>query len=219
MRFVLLALSVFLVGCAGTSSQNVARFSLQENTVSPAGGQIGSYDKTIAQIIKVATAMCHAEAKPNSNIECKFAVSFGPIRSGVPAASSQIDNLGHTTISINQAMLNRTSNFDQLAFVIAHEAAHTIAGHHSAFLTTRSQTGFTVGKTGGRPQIELEADALATVISRKAGFNPMKGVLILNHLGSHVIKASRTHPTAAARLAIVKRTDQLIQKGWHIEID
>lgn len=72
------------------------------------------------------------------------------------------------TVVITRALLARTHDTSEIAFVIAHEIAHIALNHD---------------KNAGVHE-ELEADALALKVVTTMGFNPCSGSSVLERLGS-----------------------------------
>jgi len=52
----------------------------------------------------------------------------------------------------------------------------------------------------------LEADRLGTVITARAGFNPVRGAEFFNRIPDPGNRFLGTHPPNAARMEIVRRT-------------
>ncbi|HSG57733.1 MAG TPA: M48 family metalloprotease, partial [Paracoccaceae bacterium] len=120
---------------------------------------------------------------------------------------------------------------DELAFIMAHEAAHHVAGHLArqqqnavrgaiifgqlatitgraspATVETAQQLGAVVGSRRYSQEFELEADALGTIIAARAGYNPLRGAEFFFRLPDPGDRFLGTHPPNAARVAIVQQT-------------
>jgi predicted Zn-dependent protease len=116
-------------------------------------------------------------------------------------------------------------NRDELAFVMAHEAAHHIAGH-----IPRQQRNATLGAlvfgqlagaTGGNvavaqdlgaalaarsysKEFELEADRLGAIVAARAGFDPLRGADFFFRIPDPGDRFLGTHPANAERVAAVR---------------
>ena len=69
-------------------------------------------------------------------------------------------------ILISDGMLSFIENDDELAFVFAHETAHRVLG----IMSTR--------------MLETQADILGAFLMARAGFDPRRGLLVLNRLAA-----------------------------------
>jgi len=104
---------------------------------------------------------------------------------------------GGKYVYLFHGLLEQMASEDELAFVLAHELGHSLLkqsirqqNDDSAFLIGLAQLGTMLSKNnvGGMQNLarylqssysqldEEEADALAVAISRRAGFNPLRGV-------------------------------------------
>ena len=106
-------------------------------------------------------------------------------------------------------MLAETQNADELALVVAHEAAHHIAGHLSRLNRMQTRLAMWDDQMGPSPiyqqlkRFELEADSLGAQIAGQAGFDPLRGAGIITRLPDPGAQGSYTHPANAARLRAV----------------
>jgi len=119
-------------------------------------------------------------------------------------------------------------NCDEIAFVTGHEAAHHIARHlakqqQSAIggailggiiaasvgldVDTGQRVGGTVGARAYSKENELEADALGTVISKRAGYNPVRGAQFFTRIPDPGNRFLGTHPPNAQRIETVRRVN------------
>ena len=94
-----------------------------------------------------------------------------------------------TEVVLTQTLLARVSDESELAFILAHEAAH-IALQHT--------------RNGGIPA-EVEADTLALKVVTALGFNPCSGSTVLERLGS---------PAQLTLVSIVPRLNALHDKTF-----
>ncbi len=131
---------------------------------------------------------------------------------------------------MTQALTRDVNNADELAFVMAHEAAHHIQGHLAqqaqnaaagavllAGLATIAGTGPNdiaaaqdlgafVGSRSYSKNFELEADRLGTVIAYKAGYDPLNGALYFAGVPDPGDRFLGTHPPNAQRYYAVQDT-------------
>lgn len=134
----------------------------------------------------------------------------------IPDESFNAFTTGGTYIVIHSGLEQQLTNDDQLASVIAHEIAHTAAGHPS-------ETGsfIALNKLGGSSSInkdsftnafsrthEEEADKIGVLYSALAGFNPIAASQVwgemINKRGSNA-QHSSTHPNYLDRSLLNKQ--------------
>ncbi len=175
----------------------------------------------------VAEAECRARS-PQYNCDFRIVVDD---RRGMPSNAFQtLDSSGRPMIVFTLAMIGDLRNADEMAFVMAHEAAHHIAGHldrqarnanmgAAVFgqlagvtgqttpeaIRTAEQLGAAVGARSFSKEFELEADALGTVIAARAGFNPLVGAEFFGRIPDPGNRFLGTHPPNSERLAVVRR--------------
>jgi predicted Zn-dependent protease len=163
-------------------------------------------------------------------VNCDFNIVVDD-RPGQPANAYQtVDRNGRPVIAFTLALIADVRNEDELAFVMGHEAAHHIAGHIGrqqqnavagavifAGLATLSggnaeavrnaqELGAQVGARSYSKDFELEADALGTIITARAGYKPVRGAQFFARIPDPGDKFLGTHPPNAARIAIVRKT-------------
>ena len=114
--------------------------------------------------------------------------------------------------------------------VLGHEAAHHIAGHigrqqqnamagavifagiatlsggDATAVRTAQELGAEVGARRYSKDFELEADALGTIITARAGYNPLRGAEFFTRIPDPGDRFLGTHPPNASRLDTVRRT-------------
>lgn len=118
-----------------------------------------------------------------------------------------------------------TTSHDDLAFVLAHEIAHVIKGHAAERNIAGSMLNTAVGllrlpttgllatllRQGYAQDQELEADAEAVALCRRAGFDPKAGIRLLEQLRLHfagppeLLGYFASHPPWEVRLAQLRR--------------
>ncbi|MBU2983567.1 M48 family metalloprotease [Lentibacter algarum] len=175
----------------------------------------------------VAERECRARTK-GMNCDYKIVVDDRP---GQPVNAAQtLDKDGRPIIIFTLAMIKDVRNADELAFVMGHEAAHHIAGHlerqqrnastgalvfaglaalagaDAQTLQNATDIGAQVGARTYSKDYELEADILGTVISKKAGYDPVKGAAFFSRIPDPGDRFLGTHPPNAQRIEVVRKT-------------
>jgi predicted Zn-dependent protease len=181
----------------------------------------------VNQLEPVAEQECRARTQ---NLNCDFNIVVDD-RPGMPANAFQtLDRQGRPIIGFTLALIADARNEDELAFVLGHEAAHHIAGHIGrqqqnavagavifAGLATLSggdanavrsaqELGAQVGARSYSKEFELEADALGTVITKRAGYDLLRGAEFFTRIPDPGDQFLGTHPPNAARVEIVRKT-------------
>jgi len=164
------------------------------------------------------------------NIPCDFRIAVDD-RPGLPPNAFQtLDRNGRPVIAFTRALIEDVRNPDELAFVMGHEAAHHILGHiprqqqtaiqgavlggllgvlvgvDEGGLRTAQQIGATIAVRSYSKELEIEADQLGTIITARAGFNPVRGAEYFNRIPDPGDRFLGTHPPNARRIAVVRRT-------------
>lgn len=164
----------------------------------------------------------------NPNAECDFQLVIDD-RPGQPANAFQTrDSRGRPVIGFTPALIVMTRNADELAFVMAHEAAHHIRNHlerqardaqrggamlaglarlvggpdravHSA-----QELGAAVGARSYSRDYELEADRLGALIAQRAGYDALRGARFFLQVPDPGDAFLGTHPPNADRLQAVR---------------
>lgn len=190
--------------------------------------QARTFIATVAAVEPVAEAECRARA-PLANCDFRILVDDRP---GMPPNAFQtVDQAGRPVIAFTLALIAEVGNADELAFVMSHEAAHHILGHldrqsrnaavgaaalgqlavvlgttDATALRQAQELGAAVGARTYSREFELEADALGTVISLRAGFDPLAGAAFFARIPDPGNRFLGTHPPNAARIAVVRDT-------------
>lgn len=176
----------------------------------------------------VAEAECRARA-PRANCDFRIVVDDRP--NLPPNAYQTLDDNGRPIVAFTIPLIVEVRNRDEMAFILAHEAAHHIEGHLSRqrqnanvgaavfgqvagligganpdAIQAAQEFGAALGARTYSKDFELEADALGTVIAAKAGFNPLRGADFFFRIPDPGNTFLGTHPANADRVAIVQRT-------------
>ncbi|WP_417249370.1 M48 family metalloprotease [Celeribacter sp.] len=199
----------------------------QGQEVTRGGISVADFAEVVARMEPVAEAECRARA-PQARCDYKIQVDR---RTSQPANAYQsVNDDGDPTITFTIALIADLANRDELAFVMGHEAAHHIAGHlertqstavmggvlggllgvalggDATAIDTLQNVGATVGARTYSKAYELEADQLGTIITAKAGFNPVRGAQFFERLPDPGDQFLGSHPPNAQRIETVKRT-------------
>lgn len=186
-----------------------------------------SFVKVVNTVEPVAERECRART---TGVNCDFNIVVDD-RPGQPANAFQtLDKQGRPVVAFTLALIADARNEDELAFVLGHEAAHHIAGHIArqqqnavagavifAGLATLSgggseavrsaqRLGAEVGARSYSKDFELEADALGTIITTRAGYDPLRGAEFFTRIPDPGDKFLGTHPPNASRIDVVRRT-------------
>lgn len=192
--------------------------------------QARSFVQTVAAVEPVAEAECR-RMQPRANCDFRIVVDDRP---GQGANAFQtLDSSGRPVLAFTLAMIAEVENADQLAFVMAHEAAHHILGHldrqnrnammgaavlgqlanvvgggNAEAIRSAQELGAVVGARSYSKDFELEADALGARITVLAGFDPLAGATFFGRIPDPGNRFLGTHPPNAERIAVVRRTVQ-----------
>jgi predicted Zn-dependent protease len=221
IRTVSLILAVFLTACVEVAPP--------PETTAPASFNADVAARNFIDVIRtvepVAERECRARA-PQANCDFRIVVDDRP---GQPANAFQtLDNSGRPVIAFTVALIAQAQNRDELAFVLGHEAGHHILGHlartqQTAVLgalilgglasaagiedvRTAQNVGASVGARTYSKEFELEADSLGTVISYRAGYDPLRGSAFFDRLPDPGDRFLGSHPPNASRKATVRQT-------------
>ncbi len=193
---------------------------------SPNAAKARQFLAVVKTVEPVAEAECRARA-PRANCDFRIVVDDRPGQ--VANAFQTLDNAGRPIIAFTLPMIAEVRNADELAFVMGHETAHHIQGHLSrqrenaqssaiifagiAALTggdastvrSASRWGAEFGARSYSKDFELEADALGTVITQRAGYDPIRGAAFFTRIPDPGNRFLGTHPPNAQRIETVRR--------------
>jgi predicted Zn-dependent protease len=180
-----------------------------------------------SRVEPVAERLCRARTSPRTN--CDFLLRVHPDPRLPVNAFQSIDRAGRPILTFTRALVAEARNQDEIAFVIGHEAAHhieghlgrqqesaaagaiiggliaTVAGADSVTVDQIARAGATVGARTYSREHELEADALGTVITSQAGYDPLRGAEYFFRIPDPGDRFLGTHPPNAQRVATVRR--------------
>lgn len=198
---------------------------------SVAGSAVLSFGAVVARVEPVAEQVCRARTRGRN---CDFLIGVDPNRNAPPNAFQTEDDNGRPLIIFTQSLLARMSNADELAFVMSHEAAHHISNHLTrqrqnattgaavfaglatlnggspSDIRSAQRIGALVGSRSYSKDFELEADELGTIITARAGFNPLRGAEFFARIPDPGDRFLGTHPPNAQRVDAVRRVARQI---------
>ena len=235
MRLVLIAAVLTLGACVTTTTAprdvNPVPQAPLVQTAAPAQlsqrAALRNFNTAVARVEPVAERICR-NRNPRENCDFRIIVDDRPNQ---PVNAYQtLDRNGRPILAFTVPLIMDARNVDEIAFVMAHEAAHHIEGHIArgqtnaalgalligglagalgatdpGTLDTVTQIGATVGARSYSKAFELEADALGTRIADAAGFDPLRGSQFFFRIADPGDQFLGTHPPNADRLRTVQR--------------
>lgn len=231
MRWLALPLVFVLSGCLSTVSVPPPQpgplvVPRPTGAAVPERSQINQFSSVVARVEPVAEREC---ARRTTGLNCDFRIVVDERPGQPPNAFQTLDKAGRPVLAFNTALIASVRNQDELAFVMGHEAAHHIAGHlarqqqnatagaiilgglaamtgaSSSGVQTATDLGAAVGARSYSKDFELEADALGTVITQRAGFDPVRGAAFFTQIADPGDRFLGTHPPNAKRMETVRR--------------
>ncbi len=233
MRLIAFLCLIGLAGCVSTVPPQSPTRPAPQPTASPpatpARAKVEQFVSVVQSVEPVAEAVCRQRTKPGTNCDFRIVVDDRP---GQPVNAYQtLDRTGRPILAFTLPMIAEVRNRDELAFVMGHEAAHHIAGHiprqkqnamagavllgslatlsgaNADAVRSAADLGASVGARSYSKEFELEADALGTVITRRAGYDPVRGAVFFSRIPDPGDRFLGTHPPNAQRIETVRRVD------------
>lgn len=191
--------------------------------------------RTFVEVVARLEPVAEAECRVRRGGNCDFLIAVDEEAGDQVNAFQTLDPDGRPVIVFTPGLIAEARNADELAFVLGHEAAHHIedhipqtqqqarsgallAGLAAAVLTSGAdpttqqnvidqalRAGAFVGARRYSKEHELEADALGTVITKRGGYDPLRGALFFERLPDPGDEFLGSHPRNADRLATVRR--------------
>lgn len=129
-------------------------------------------------------------------------------------------------IGVTRGAMQFVRSDDELAWIVAHELAHTILSHAQTeqlhamvrrFLTARGVAADSMDPVPSKPSLEVQADSVGAYLMARAGYDleavrrVWEGLQRLEaRQGGHRSRLAQTHPPTQERLAAFERTRQEI---------
>jgi len=207
------------------ASGTPASLSIRQGPNNPQ--DVASFRRLVAQMEPVLERECRQRAP---RLNCDFRIQLYGDPRLPPNAFQTLDDNGRPILGFTETLVRDVRNADELAFVLGHEAAHHIAGHLArqqqnanvgavslgalAVALGRSEQGVqaaqelgaAVGARSYLKAFELEADRLGTVLTARAGFDPLVGAAYFTRIPDPGNQFLGTHPPNAQRIAVVQET-------------
>ncbi len=233
----LICVSLFVLAACGAPPADAPSTSQPQGqqatrALTPTSAEMNRFRTVVSRVEPVAERICRAQSQ---GINCDFKVVIDDRPQKSPNAFQTLDKSGRPILAFNLPIIASVRNGDELAFVMGHEAAHHIEKHLAqqrnnaiagaiilgglAALTGASSSGVdaaadlgaNVGARSYSKDHELEADALGTVITRRAGYNPVKGAEFFTQIADPGDRFLGTHPRNKDRIDTVRRVDASLQ--------
>lgn len=223
------ALALALAGCVETVPPAPAPLE----PLPPAGAMV-SPDVAAANFVSVVARMEPVVEREclvrSAATNCDFRILVDDRPGQPPNAYQTLDGYGRPIIAFTLPLIAEARNVDELAFVMGHEAAHHIASHiprqqqeaatgaiifgvltaatggDARAVQTAQDIGGTFGARRYAKDYELEADAIGTVLTWQAGYDPERGAAFFARIPDPGNRFLGTHPPNAARIDTVRRT-------------
>ncbi|MDJ0823583.1 MAG: M48 family metallopeptidase [Paracoccaceae bacterium] len=175
----------------------------------------------------VAEAECRRRT-PRRN--CDFLIVVDDRPGQPPNAFQTLARDGRPILAFNLPLIASVRNADELAFVMGHEASHHILNHLARMresanagavifsgiaeitgadvrdVRNAAELGAAVGARTYSKDFELEADQLGTILTKRAGFDPLRGAAFFARIPDPGNRFLGSHPPNAERMEIVRRT-------------
>lgn len=224
---------IFLALLAACDEVPVQQSPTQQPTAQPSAPSLSASQsaRSFVQVVRTVEPVAERECRARTQgVNCDFNIVVDD-RPNQPANAYQtVDKRGRPIVAFTLALIADARNADELAFVLGHETAHHIAGHigrqqqnavagavifaglatlsggGSEAIRSAQRLGAQVGARSYSKEFELEADALGTVITKRAGYNPLRGAEFFTRIPDPGDKFLGTHPPNAARIDIVRKT-------------
>jgi Zn-dependent protease with chaperone function len=186
--------------------------------------------KQFVAVVNTVEPVAERECRRRSKgANCDFQIVVDDRKGQPPNAYQTLDKSGRPVIAFTLALIGEVRNADELAFVMGHETAHHIAGHirrqrenaaagavifaglavltgaDASSVQSAQEIGAAVGARSYSKEFELEADSLGTIITKRAGYNPLRGAEFFTRIPDPGNRFLGTHPPNAQRLETVRR--------------
>ena len=230
MRKIALVCILAVAACTTTTQapQQTSKPAPQSTAKKPSAAAVTQFNSVVARVEPIAERECRARTK---GMNCDFQIVVDKRPNQPPNAFQTVDKNGRPILAFNLALIANVRNKDELAFVMGHEAAHHIEGHlaraknnaiagaiilggiaaitgaSSGAVQSATDLGASVGARSYSKDFELEADALGTVITKRAGYNPVRGAQFFTQIPDPGNRFLGTHPPNAQRIETVKRVN------------
>ncbi len=186
-----------------------------------------AFVQVVERVEPVAERECRTRAR---GLNCDFRIVVDDRPNAPVNAFQTVDDNGRPIIAFTLALIASAQSPDEIAFVMAHEASHHIENHleqqrrnatlgaavfgqlagatggNSDAVRTAQELGAAVGARTYSRDFELEADRLGTIITARAGYDPIKGAEFFFRVPDPGDRFLGTHPPNAQRVQMVLQT-------------
>ncbi|MCW1951919.1 MAG: M48 family metallopeptidase [Octadecabacter sp.] len=186
-----------------------------------------AFVEVVNQVEPIAERECRNRSR---GLNCDFLIVVDDRPNQPPNAFQTLDDDGRPIIAFTLALIEDARNRDEIAFVMAHEAAHHIENHLAQqrqnatlgavvfgqlagvtgggndAIRTAQELGAAVGARTYSKDFELEADRLGTIIAARAGYDPLRGADFFFRVPDPGDRFLGTHPPNAERVQVVRQT-------------
>ncbi|WP_116130930.1 M48 family metalloprotease [Tropicimonas sp. IMCC34043] len=193
---------------------------------------VARFSAVADRVAPVAEDVCKAEARGRN---CDFLILMDEEPGAAANAFQSQTRGGRPVIVFTLPLVEETRNADELAFVLGHETAHHILGHlertesnarygaailagmaeaegyDAQIVQNAADLGAEIGARSFSQDYELEADALGAVITKRAGYDPVRGAAYFTRIPDPGEQFLGTHPPNAERMALVRRVTASLQ--------
>ncbi|WP_181164401.1 M48 family metalloprotease [Amaricoccus solimangrovi] len=179
------------------------------------------FGRVAARVEAATKSVCAERTGPARPGSCDFDFVLAVDPAAPPNAFQSRSADGRPTITLTSSLLAQLRDDDEIATVLAHEAAHHVAGHIARANDPASAEAFLLGaadaKAGGSTggdrstrlerarALELEADWIGAFIAERSGYAPEKGAEIFRRAAARRGSPSRmsSHPDPSRRLEVI----------------
>ena len=186
-----------------------------------------AFIEVVERLEPIAERECRNRSR---GMNCDFLIVVDD-RPNQPANAFQtVNEQGRPIIAFTFALIEDARNRDEIAFVMAHEAAHHIENHldqqrriatlgaevfgqlagvtggGDEAIRTAQELGAAVGARTYSKDFELEADRLGAIIAARAGYDPVRGADFFFRIPDPGDRFLGTHPATAERVRAVRET-------------
>lgn len=226
-KALLLPLFVLVAGCDMPAPTSGTPGTATPSALSSPEARVAAdrFVRVTTRIEPAAEAQCRRTAP---DLNCDFLIMVDDRKDAPVNAFQMRDKTGRPILVVTVPMIAYVRNDDEMAFVLAHEAAHHIARHldrreqatkasalifasaaartgaSGAALETAARVGAVLGSRAYAKDYELEADAIGARIARAAGYDAINGARYFERSPDPGNRFLGTHPPNANRVAAVR---------------
>lgn len=230
MRILFLILPLLAMGCTMQSPAPTTQAA--PVAVSAPGPQLTQRQAArnfVAVVDHMEPIVEQACREMTRGANCDFRIVVDDRPGQPPNAFQTLQNDGRPVLGFTVALLKDMRNKDELAFVLGHESAHHIRGHlarqqqdamagamlggilaaalggDANSVDAMQQIGGSIGARSYSKNYELEADQLGAILTKRAGYDPVRGAAYFARIPDPGNQFLGTHPPNASRVETVRR--------------